>query len=770
MKQKLPYNIVAISLLCLLGACTSGQDRGQTIAAKKGVLALQNWNFDQTSQLKLAGEWEFYWKKHISPKTFQKNSHIPAPYLVSLPQVWAQHNLPNIPLSSKGYATYRLTILLPSSVPPLSLKIPSISMAYALYANGKKISEAGHAGKTKATTVPAYMPKVIDLPHNQSSIELILHIANFHHRKGGVWRPLELGTTNSIRNKWLRTTMTNLFLMGSILIMALYHLGLYLIRNRENSPLYFSFFCFCVALRIITTGDYLINYIVEIHPEIVIRLEYITFYAGGLCFAVFVREIFPQYLHKITINVYNAVACSFSLLAILAPIVWFTHAAVLFQVCTLFAGLYVIIRLIIAIRQKQESALAFLIGWGVLFAAILNDILYTHYIIQTGYFAGLGLFLFIFSQAFLLSSRFSKAFLQTEKLTWQLDYTNKNLERIVANRTASLQEANEELQSLNEFKEAMAGMVVHDLKNPLNSIINLTEQVTIKEAGKQMLDLVTNILDIQRLETAQLKLMPVPVNLRSLVHQALNQVSYLIEAKDLHVHNGCTPAYWINIDEEVVQRVMTNLLTNAIKYTPEGGEIRLEATLQKLKIPGSSGQKQVKVWIKDNGIGIPEDKQDMIFDKFKQVEARQSGVARASGLGLTFCKLVIDAHGGDIGVRSLPGQGAEFWFTVSLDSVRTANDTYDLVAQKEVFGHSYKSPPKPFKSLGFQLTRHDKAILAPYLPEFQQLDVYEVSGLRRLISKIDTHDQENLQLWLKEITKAMYACNEDRYYALLGVA
>lgn len=762
MQQKLQYIIVAIGLLCLLGACQSKRNKKELPVAKQGLLSLENWDIDKIPQIALTGEWEFYWNKYLSPQDFQSHDKPTLPYLATLPQVWNRHRIPNLSISAKGYATYRLKIRLPKNAPALALKIPTVSMAYVLYINGQKVSSAGVIGKTKQQSTPAYHPQVIDLPNHPTSLELVLQVANFYHRKGGVWRALTIGTAPSIKHTWLKTTMADLFLLGSILIMALYHLGLYFIRRRENSPLYFSLFCLWVSIRIITTGDYLINYIIDLHPVFIIRLEYITFFMGGLFFASFVRSIFAKDIHSIPVKVYQIAALLFTFVALFTSISFFTTVVVGFQVFTLASGTYLILRLIKATIHKRESSTAFLIGWLILFLAILNDILYTNYLVNTGYFAGLGLFLFIFSQAFLLSSRFSKSFKQAENLTQELDYTNKNLELIVANRTASLQEANEELQSLNEFKEAMAGMVVHDLKNPLNSIINLTEQVTIKEAGKQMLDLVTNILDIQKLETAQLNLIQKGVNLRSLAHKALSQVSYLIEAKDLRIHNRCTATYWVNIDEEIIQRVMTNLLTNAIKYTPEGGEISLEATIQKKKL--------VKVWVKDNGIGIPKDKQNLIFDKFGQVEARQSGVARASGLGLTFCKLATEAHGGTIGVRSLPGQGAEFWFTIPLDSIQTVEETYDSVAQKDLFGRNQKRIPKPFKSFDFQLSVEDKAVLAPYLPEFQQLDVYEVSSLRRLIAKIDVQDRESLQLWLKEITKAMYACNEDKYYALLGVA
>jgi len=763
MKQKLPHIIVAIGLLIILGSCKTHKKDTDIPTAKQGALSLTHLSFEQHPQISLKGEWEFYWQKYVSPQDFTQANH-PKPHFAILPGIWSAHQNIPVNLKAQGYATYRLKIALPPNTPSLALKVPTISMAYDLYINGKKLCSVGKIGRNKQENNPEYRPLILDIPSGHQSLDLVLQVSNFHHRKGGIWRPLQLGTTQAIHSAWLNTTMADLFLMGSILIMALYHLGLYFIRRREKSALYFSLFCLFVGIRIITTGDYMINYIVDIHPSLIIRLEYITFFIGGLFFAAFIHSIFPKDMHHIPVRVFQAFALLLTLITIFTPIIVFTRTVIIFQVLTLLAGTYSMAVLVIATYRKRESSIAFLAGWLILFTSILNDILYTNYLVNTGYFAGLGLFLFIFSQAFLLSTRFSKAFRQTEKLSEELDYTNKNLERIVANRTASLQEANEELQSLNEFKEAMAGMVVHDLKNPLNAIINLTEQVTIKEAGKQMLDLVTNILDIQKLETAQINLTQAGVNLRMLAHQALNQVSYLIEAKDLHIQNGCTATYWVNIDEEIIQRVLTNLLTNAIKYTPEGGNISIEATLQK--------QRLIKIWVKDNGIGIPQDKQEMIFDKFGQVEARQSGVARASGLGLTFCKLAVEAHGGSIGVRSLPGQGAEFWFTVPLQSIQTAEQTYEQAARQNVYGQNKttKRTPKPFKSFDFQLTSEDKAILAPYLADFQQLDVYEVSALRRLINQIDTQERENLQRWLKEITQAMYACNEDKYYALLGVA
>ena len=512
MKQKLLHIIVAIGLLTVLGNCKARQKDLHVPTANQGILSLKQWNFEQNPLISLEGAWEFYWQKYLFPQDFRQADG-PKPYFATLPGIWTEHQIPKLITSPHGYATYRLQILLPPNTPTLALKVPTVSIAYNLYINGKKRSVVGQIGTTKQQNTPEYRPLILDIPSGQTTLDVVIQVANFHHRKGGLWRPLQLGATQAIHSAWLKTTMMDLFLVGSILIMALYHLGLYLIHRREKSTLYFSLFCLFVVIRIMTTGNYLVNHILDLQPLLIVRLEYITFFMGGFFFASFLYSIFPRDLHLSVVRTFQISALVLTLVTIFAPIIVFTYAVLAFQLLTLLGGAYSLVILVVAILKKRESAIAFLVGWFILFASILNDILYTNYLVDTGHFAGLGLFSFIFSQAFLLSSRFSKAFRQTEKLTEELDYTNKNLERIVANRTSSLQEANEELQSLNEFKEAMAGMVVHDLKNPLNAIINLTEQVTIKDAGKQMLDLVTNILDIQKLETAQLNLRQTGVNL-----------------------------------------------------------------------------------------------------------------------------------------------------------------------------------------------------------------------------------------------------------------
>ncbi|MBN4049709.1 tetratricopeptide repeat protein [Bacteroidales bacterium AH-315-N07] len=223
-----------------------------------------------------------------------------------------------------------------------------------------------------------------------------------------------------------------------------------------------------------------------------------------------------------------------------------------------------------------------------------------------------------------------------------------NRYRIKQKANRQLNEAYNKLKELENFKESMTGMIVHDLKNPLNSIIGFAKQQPdkstmdiISQSGKQMLNLVMNILDIQKFEDAEVKLDLSSNSVNSVVEDALKQVEVLIKQKGLIIYNHIGQNLQANFDFEIISRVIVNLLTNAIKYTLSGGTITLDASRDK---------ELIKILIADTGLGISPEQLDKVFDKFSQMDAKKSGQTRSTGLGLTFCKMVIEAHGGgDLG-------------------------------------------------------------------------------------------------------------------------
>jgi signal transduction histidine kinase len=241
-------------------------------------------------------------------------------------------------------------------------------------------------------------------------------------------------------------------------------------------------------------------------------------------------------------------------------------------------------------------------------------------------------------------------------------------------RVEALTSEKAQLEELLRLREELADMIVHDLRNPLTVIANglqLLAEVSIPEtereyasvvvdtmerAMQRMGRLVDTLLDIARLEEGSLELRPQPLDVGALIEGAVAEEYRLAEAKGVTLE-ARPPSGLPDVlaDGDILQRVLINLLDNALKFTPAGGRVWVEAHPE---------AKVVRVDVVDTGPGIPEGERERIFEKFTQVQ-RQAEARRGSGLGLTFCRMAVEAHGGRIWVEDGPGgEGSRFAFTV----------------------------------------------------------------------------------------------------------
>lgn len=236
-----------------------------------------------------------------------------------------------------------------------------------------------------------------------------------------------------------------------------------------------------------------------------------------------------------------------------------------------------------------------------------------------------------------------------EELTHQRDELQKTLNQNI---------------KLENFKEALISMIVHDLKNPLNGIIGLSSLnepeylERIHSVSQQMLYMVENILDVRKYENHSLKIFHQPTDIREIVEEAIADVNFLLTDNQIQIINRMESIV-ISFDRDIIKRVYVNLLTNAIKFSPDKGAITLEGKYQTF-----DNQKKLVLSIKDQGKGIPEEFHDDIFDLYKQVKIKKSGKATSTGLGLSFCKIAVEAHKGKIWVESAPDQGSTFIFSL----------------------------------------------------------------------------------------------------------
>jgi signal transduction histidine kinase/HAMP domain-containing protein len=236
-----------------------------------------------------------------------------------------------------------------------------------------------------------------------------------------------------------------------------------------------------------------------------------------------------------------------------------------------------------------------------------------------------------------------------------------------------LTRVNEELAKANQLKSDFLANMSHELRTPLNSIIGfsdmlLTQEIgslnamqqdfleTVARNGRHLLQLISELLDLSKIEAGHLQLTPESLDLRELLREAVDSVRAQTE-KRRHVLDLELPPSPLTVtaDHVRVRQVLLNLLSNAIKFTPDGGKVRLL---------GRREDGGIRVEVIDTGIGIAPEDQPKLFKEFIQVDASASRHYEGTGLGLALSKRLVELHGGRIGCESARGQGSTFWFTL----------------------------------------------------------------------------------------------------------
>ncbi len=230
------------------------------------------------------------------------------------------------------------------------------------------------------------------------------------------------------------------------------------------------------------------------------------------------------------------------------------------------------------------------------------------------------------------------------------------------------------LQELESLRDSLVHMIIHDLRTPLTGLIGSIQLLEMGTAGElnelqqevvgmshisaqTLLDMINDLLNISKMESGTLSIVATEIHSHEIARRALNQVRSLATEKGIDLHDELSlDLPMLRADAELLCRVLVNLMGNAIKFTPYKGRVHLNIALD------GSGH-EVAFAITDTGAGIPCEAFDRIFDKFGQVEGK-SGARTSTGLGLTFCKMAIEAHGGRIWVESTLNQGSTFRFVL----------------------------------------------------------------------------------------------------------
>ncbi|WP_225419919.1 sensor histidine kinase [Methanohalophilus profundi] len=248
---------------------------------------------------------------------------------------------------------------------------------------------------------------------------------------------------------------------------------------------------------------------------------------------------------------------------------------------------------------------------------------------------------------------------------------NRKLEEEVHKKTEQLENSNQRLQKLNRVKNEFLSMVSHELKTPLTAMRTssefLREEDCDKETQEEMLDLiirnidrqsrmVDDLLDISRIESGRMVFKKEKINLKETIDNAIQMMEPMATKHGIAIEREVDNNPQVKADKDKLLRVFVNLLNNAIKFTADKGK--------NIKIKTEDTRDFVEISVIDRGIGIPENEQEKIFEKFYQVDSTSRRKVGGSGLGLAIIKGIIEGQGGSIRVKSEPGVGSIFTFTL----------------------------------------------------------------------------------------------------------
>ncbi|WP_406656521.1 PAS domain S-box protein [Methanolobus sp. ZRKC2] len=229
-----------------------------------------------------------------------------------------------------------------------------------------------------------------------------------------------------------------------------------------------------------------------------------------------------------------------------------------------------------------------------------------------------------------------------------------------------------EAETANRIKSEFLANMSHELRTPLNSIIGFSDMLAqgyagrleekqeryvqnVSESGKYLLTLINNILDIAKIESGKMELEPEYFTMKEMSEDTENLISHLAMKKHIKLYIDKPENIEIYADKVKIKQIIYNLLSNAIKFTPEYGEVNLSTTLI---------DNEIRIYVKDTGIGIAKEDLEEIFSPFRQLESSLSRRYIGTGLGLSIVKKLVELHGGNITVESEIGRGSTFTFTI----------------------------------------------------------------------------------------------------------
>lgn len=639
--------------------------------AINGELDLSNWDFADAGQTSLSGEWLFAWQQLVDPTNdipFPSNDVFP------VPGVWNGKRIGETSLSPTGYASYQLTLRLPPNAPSLHVALPEFNMAYEFWANGQLLSSVGTVGTSASTEVAKSTPKRVQLPAAET-VTLTLLISNHYHMEGGIARALQIDLSERILRNYELKLLFNFFTLGALFFLGLHYLIIYTYRHREIEHLLYGLLAWVFLLRLVVTNQ--LSYVVFDHPHIFsTRTSYLTMFLAPTLYVKFLHSMFPKDVSRWFANGMLAIGILGTMFVMVTQPLLFTLTRNTFTIVTQLMILYAVFAIGLAAYRRHQDAALVLILVVIFGSAMLHDTFMYQRLIESFDVAPFGFLAFMFGHAAILGRRINRALVREIEVSNELAVLTESLQQkvkertsVLADKVALLQVQEKELaiakiaaETANTAKTRFLYAASHDLQQPvhaLNLFIEVLNERIVKGNWETIVEkmqlalgslnkLLGDLGEVSRLESGLIVPNKNAFALHPYFESLVREFELICTNKGLQLRFVPT-SLWCYSDPEMFNRIMRNLLTNAIKYT-ETGKILIGCRRRGSEI-------SVEVW--DTGVGIPLESQQIIFEEFHRVNPEQQKESSV-GLGLSIVRQLSALLEHRLELESVPGSGSCF--------------------------------------------------------------------------------------------------------------
>ncbi|OJU12226.1 MAG: hypothetical protein BGN88_14150, partial [Clostridiales bacterium 43-6] len=655
----------------------------KTKTAVGGVLDLTGVRLSENKVVMLNGEWEFYQDKLLSPEDF-KNPSVKEKMTgyISVPGKWSGE-INGTELSARGQATYRLTIQLGRQNAIYGIKTENIRYQSTLFLNDTQLLANGRFAIPDKERLPAGTPETGYITVNGNTLTIVMQVVNDVHNTGGVYQPVYFGNQYAITTLHAAGINRDTLIVVTLFVVALMHFMVYMAMRmkKRNEPILLLFainFVLFAVSNSIYGEKLLLQTFSFLSFDLLYKVSMVSTYGSLLVDALFLMLLGKNVVPKRFANGAVIIFGLFITVILIAPL----------KVNTLLQSYYAVfgegflfmIPLLLgrAIHKKQYGVL----GKRSLRILIITFVfgscygigisLYTFTMLTAYKFAVLSGAVYVLLLAFLLSDKFSQAFHDNEHLT-------------------------ERLLAMDTLKDEFLANTSHELKTPLNGIINITQSLHEKISdqisenqrqqlellvivGKRLSALIDDILDFEKLKRKEIKLDKAIVEVKTNVSLVLEMLKYSKRSDQVTVENclpdTLPPAY---ADQNRLKQIMYNIVGNAIKFTHTGN----------VTVDGYAEKGSITIRVTDTGIGIPQEKQEEIFEPFVQAQSAAHSSYGGTGLGLSVSRQLAVLMGGTLTLEySVEGKGSCFVFTVPIYDGKEKTASVPLVSDGEEWYHA----------------------------------------------------------------------------------